>query len=164
MRLLILAGALALVGGAALAQPAPAGGLPKAFQDYAQPDITPGLCKNVSVKETDCVIPQMTAGRYLIEVSGTSTATAADAQQGIQIQVGGTICGAGTAHNTRPLSTTGPTTIKLDCEAIILTDKTLTVRAVYDDLKATKDPKGPTLSIRRLPWEGLLNSRVFAPQ
>ena len=163
MRLLAIAAALALIGGAALAQPA-TGGLPKAFQDYSQPDITPGLCKNVNPKETDCVIPQMTAGRYLIEVSGTSTATAADAQQGIQIQIGGVICGAGTAHNTRPLPTTGPSTIKLDCETIILTDKTLTVRAVYDDLKATKDPKGPTLSIRRLPWEGLLDSRVFAPQ
>src|SRR6184192_3468456 len=92
---LILAAA-SLIGGAAAAQPAPPS-VPRAFSDYSQPDVTPGLCRNVSPTQTQCVIPAMTAGRYLIEGAGTSTATAADAQQAVQIVVGDTACGKATS-------------------------------------------------------------------
>ena len=123
MRLLALATALILTGGAAVAQPAPPV-LPKVFADYGQPDITPGLCKTISPAEVQCIIPAMTAGQYLIEAAGTSTAQGADAAQAIQITVGTFLCGSG----QNPAPWTGARTLRLDCSVAILTDKTLTVK------------------------------------
>ena len=161
MRLLALATALILTGGApAVAQPAPPA-LPKAFAGYGQPDITPGLCKTVSPAEVQCMIPPMTAGQYLVEAAGTSTSQGADARQALQITVGAAPCGS--AQNNAPWPS-GARTFRLDCSVSVLTDQPLVVRVIYQDVHATKDPKGPELSIRRQPWEGVLNSRVFAPQ
>ena len=69
---------------------------------YAQHEITPGLCRNVSPKETDCVIPQMTAGSYLIQASGTSTATGDGAVQALNILLGNAPCTQGRSKNTGP--------------------------------------------------------------
>ncbi|HEX7758404.1 MAG TPA: hypothetical protein VF459_02800 [Caulobacteraceae bacterium] len=161
MRLLALASALFLIdGAAAVAQPAPPP-LPKAFAEYGQPDITPGLCKTVSPAEVQCIIPAMTAGQYLIEATGTSTSQGADAKQALQITIGAVPCGSG--HNTAPWPS-GARTFRLNCSVSVLTDRPLVVRVLYQDVNATKDPNGPQLSIRRQPWEGVLNSRIFVPQ
>jgi hypothetical protein len=161
MRLLALASALILSGGAvAVAQPAPPA-LPKLFADYGQPDITPGLCKTVSTSEVQCIIPAMTAGQYLVEATGTSTAQGPDAKQALQISVGVVPCGSGQNNASWP---SGARTFRLDCSVAVLTDKPLVVRVIYQDTHAIKDPRGPQLSIRRQPWEGVLTSRVFAPQ
>lgn len=164
MRSLALAASLAVLASttaaAALAQPA-GPSVPKAFTEYAQPDITPGLCKNVSPTQTQCTIPAMTAGRYLIEAAGTSTSTAEDAYQRITIQVGSTSCQVATNKAAWPAKK--PRTFRFDCVATVLTDRPLVVTAAYDDFHATKDPKGPTLSVRRLPWEGVLSASGFAP-
>lgn len=176
MRLLVTTAALALLAaGAAHAQPAtpaapegPPPAPPKVFQEagYSQPDITPGLCRNVNANTTQCVIPEMTAGAYLIQASGTSTDQATDSAQQIAIIVGDTNCGSATLRGTadHPTKVGVPLTIKYSCRVDVLTDKPLTVVVAYADLKATKDPKGPTLSVRKVPWAGVVNAIGFAPQ
>jgi hypothetical protein len=173
MRTLVTAAALALAAaaGAAYAQGAPSDAagapqpqpLPRVFvaAGYAQHDITPGLCRNISPQETQCVIPQMTAGTYLIQASGTSTATGDGAVQALNILLGNAPCTQGRSNNTGKDSkpwTSGPQTIRLGCVVQILTDNTLTIRTTYDDAHATKDPKGPTLSIRALGWNPYLQA------
>lgn len=185
MSLLILAAAIASFGAAAPAAqspmvvaqaapppaaPAPATaplGPPRALlsQGYTQPDIGASACRTVNAEQATCTIPGMTAGRYLIEVSGTSTATAAGAVQKVAIVVGATGCGEATRKPTaqKPWVVGTPKTLKLQCEVEILTDRPLTVVAVYVDDKATKSPAGPTLVVKRLPWDGVLSTRVGAP-
>ncbi len=149
---------LAALSGEALAQVGP---LPHAFAGYAQPAIPPGACKAVNAGEAQCVIPAMTAGRYLIEAAGTSTTQGGDAVQALEIDVGGGKCGVG--KNTRPWPS-GARTFRLDCEVTVLTDVPLMVRALYADAKAVKDPAGPSITIRPVPWNGVLSSQPFAPQ
>jgi hypothetical protein len=161
MRSLIFGAALSLVGGAVLAQAAPAG-LPRAFAGYSQPTIPASACKVVSAAETQCQIPAMTAGRYVIEASGTSTSQGADARQGMAIEVGATPCGTARPANPAPWPS-GARTFKVDCEVTLLTDRPVTISAVYADFHAVKDPKGPTLSIRSLPWTGVITTKMFAP-
>jgi hypothetical protein len=102
----------------------------------------------------------MTAGRYLIEASGTSTAQGAGALQQMQIVVGDQLCGVG--RDTAAWSA-GARTFRFDCLTTILTDRPLEVRAIYIDAKAAKDPKGPTVAIRPLGWNGVLSTLPFAP-
>ena len=135
--------------------------LPRAFAGYSQVAITPGMCKVVGAAEAQCVIPAMSAGRYLIEATGTSTSPGVAPQQALEIVVGGASCGMG--RNGKPWSS-GPRAFRLDCEATILTDTPLTVRALYADVQATKDAQGPVLTIRALPWNGVLAGHVFAPK
>lgn len=169
MRTLILAATLSMIGvGAPSAQtppaaPAPAAplGPPRAFQGYAQPDIAASYCRTVNAGQTTCTLPAMTAGRYLVRASGTSTAKGAGAAQKIVIQVGGRACGAAERKpGGQTPWTTGPKTIRLNCEITVLTDRPLAVSAVYGDANATKAPAGPTLTLERLPWDGVLSASV----
>ncbi|MBA3811083.1 MAG: hypothetical protein H0X27_05465 [Caulobacteraceae bacterium] len=162
MRFMALAAASSAVASATVssAQPAPFP-LPRAFAGYAQPAITPGLCKVISAGETQCVIPAMSAGRYVIEAAGTSTAAGAAPQQALEIVVGESSCGLG--RNTKSWSG-GRRTFRLSCEVRVVADAPITVRALYADAQATKDPKGPALVVRALPWDGVLSSRIFAPK
>lgn len=182
MRTLILASAIATVGAtapaaqtpaarpaapaAAVVAPAPAPvGPPRAFVGYTQPDIGASACRTISPTQATCTIPAMTAGRYLIEASGTSTASAVGAVQKLGIAVGTTNCGTAdrrpTTTNPWPVGTVK--TIQLQCEVEILTDRPLVVQAVYADDKATKAATGPTLVVKRLPWDGVLSVRVGSP-
>ena len=157
---------LALAGAPAAAQPsAPAQSpttapLPRAFAGYAQPAIPPSACRAAGAGETRCAIPAMTAGRYVIEASGTATARGAGARQQMEIVVGDQLCGVG-----RDLTawSSGARTFTFDCLATILTDKPLEVRAVYVPTNATKDPKGLQVAIRALGWNGVLSTLPFAP-
>ncbi|MDP2259083.1 MAG: hypothetical protein Q8J89_05145 [Caulobacter sp.] len=179
MRTLILAAAIATMGAtapaaqtptvrpaAAPAAPSEPLGPPRAFVGYTQPDIGAGACRTISAVQTSCVIPAMTAGRYLIEASGVSTANAAGAVQRLGIVVGATSCGTAdrrpNADHPWPPGTAK--TIRLQCEVEILTDRPLTVLAVYADDKATKAVTGPTLVIRRLPWDGVVSARASSPR
>jgi hypothetical protein len=169
MRNLILAvAALATGAGAASAQPGgPAApqappAPPRVFlaAGYTQPDITPGFCKNVDISHTQCTIPAMTAGRYIIAVSGASTATAADGAQQIIIAIGNQVCSTSTRNPDPhvPWAIGTKRTFVAACVATIITDAPLTVTAVYADSKATKDPKGPLLSVSRQPWTGFIDA------
>jgi hypothetical protein len=169
MRLLATAAALSMLAlGAAQAQDATVVTVPpKLFTDagYAQHDITPGLCRNVSAPITECTIPAMTVGRYLIEVTGTSTAQAADAVQQITVQLGDTGCQASRRGTTAtPWAVGAVQTFRFDCVVTVMTDRPITVRAVYADFHATKDPKGPGLSLRKMPWSGVLSATGVTPQ
>jgi hypothetical protein len=106
------------------------------------------------------LLPAMTAGRYLIEASGTSTAQSAGALQQMEIVVGDQLCGVG--RDTAAWSA-GARTFRFDCLATILTDKPLEVRAIYVPVKAAKDPKGPVIAVRPLGWNGVLTTLPFAP-
>ena len=182
MRTLILAAAIATIGATAPAAqtptarpaapaapavaPAPAPlGPPRAFVGYTQPDIGASACRTLSPTQATCTIPAMTAGRYLIEASGTSTAAAVGAVQKLGIVVGATNCGTAdrrpTPTNPWPAGTAK--TLKLQCEVEVLTDRPLVVYAVYADDKATKATTGPTLVVKRLPWDGVLSVRVGSP-
>lgn len=181
MRILILAAAIAALGAsapaaqtptarptgpAAPAVPAEPLGPPRAFVGYTQPDIGASACRTVNPGQTACTVPGMTAGRYLIEASGTSTANTAGAVQKLTIIVGSTGCGTAdrrpTPANPWPAGTAK--TIRLQCEVEILTDRPLTVTAVYADDKATKAATGPTLVVKRLAWDGVLSVRVGSPK
>jgi hypothetical protein len=165
MRLIALALAVSTVAGAAAAQPAPAD-VPKAFSQYGQPDITPGLCKTVDASHTQCTIPQGTAGRYLVEATGTSTAQDDGAVAQIAIVVGDVGCGPGaTRKGTKeaPWPAGVAKSLRFDCIVSVLTDRPLLVTAIYGDGHATKDPKGPALSLRKLPWDGVLSAIPSLP-
>jgi hypothetical protein len=176
MRILVLALALTAVGAtapaaqtpaapAAVAAPAAPLGPPRGFQGYAQPDIGASACRTVSAQQTNCVLPPMTAGRYLVEASGTSTALAAGAVQKMGIIVGQTNCGTAERkpNPAKPWVVGQAKTIKLQCEIQVLTDRPLTISVFYADDKATKLATGPTLTVKRLPWDGVLSSRVGSP-
>ncbi len=162
MRTLVIATVATLgFAAAALAQSTPAiPALPKLYSGYNQPEIGPGLCRNVNPGQTDCFIPAMTAGRYVIHTAGTSTAQAADAKQQTTIIVGNHICGQAAPKNTW----TGARTFKLDCITTILTDKAVTVSVRYADAGATKDPKGPLITIERLGWDGVVDTQISVPK
>jgi hypothetical protein len=171
MRTVIMGAMLAMFGVAApsaqtpAAPPASLVGPPKGLPGYSQPDITPVYCRNVSPTQTTCTLPAMTAGRYLVHATGTSTASGAGAAQAIVIQVGDRTCGRA---DRKPVTgegawTSGPKTIALNCEVVVMADKPLAISALYGDDKAVKDPKGPTLSLQRAPWEGVLSVTPFAP-
>lgn len=140
-------------------------GPPRNFQGYTQPDIGASACKVINPGQATCTIPAMTAGRYLIEASGTSTANAAAPIQRLAIIVGTTNCGQADRKPTptAPWAVGAAKTLKLQCEVEILTDRALQVHAVYADDKATKSTAGPTLVVKRLPWDGVLSTKVAAP-
>ncbi len=142
------------------APPAPVGP-PKGLTGYSQPEITAAYCRNMSPTQTTCTFPAMTAGRYIVQATGTSTA-AGQAAQAIVIQVGSHTCRAD--RRASDAWTTGAKTIAITCEVLVMADKPLPISAFYADDKATKDPKGPTLVIQRAAWEGVLGLTPFAPQ
>lgn len=171
MRTLIMASVLSVMGVAAppaqSAVPLPAAppavpaaplGPPRAFQGYSQPEITAVYCRVVNPGQATCTLPAMTAGRYLVKASGTSTAQGDGAAQQLTILVGNRACGPATRKPTPTAPwASGAKTIRLNCEVLILTDRPLAVTAVYADAKATKAAAGPTLTLERLPWEGVLD-------
>jgi hypothetical protein len=166
MRTAALAASFCLIAGGALAQAAPAAappplGPPRAFAGYSQPAIGAAACRMVTPAQAQCVVPAMTAGRYLLDASGTSTWTAAGATQTLVIQIGGTRCAA--VQDKAPW-TSGARTFKVDCVVTLLTDRPLIAAVGYGDEHATKDPRGPSLTFRPLPWEGVLSAAAFVPK
>lgn len=166
MRTLVIATVATLgFAAAALAQSTPAPVLPKLFSSYSQPDITPGLCSNKGPAQTDCIIPAMSAGVYLVEAAGTSTATSAEARQQLVLLAGSRLCGEYTTQpNPQKPWATGARTFRANCQVTVVTDKPLVISVRYNDAAATKDPKGPLVKISRLPWDGVLTSQGFVPK
>jgi hypothetical protein len=175
MRSLVTAAVLALTAagsasaqGSAAAPEGPPPAPPRVFQaaGYSQPDITPGLCKTINDHAVQCTIPEMTVGRYLVQASGTSTPSATDAAQQLTIVVGDNSCGSATFRGTVkvPAKVGTPHPLKFSCITTVMTDLPITVTVIYADDKATKDPKGPTLSLRKVPWGGVVSTSGFVPQ
>ena len=145
------------------AQPAasaPPVGPPRVFQEagYAQHEITPGLCQVIGPKEAQCEIPAMTAGRYFIVATGTSTATGDGAVQAIQIRLDGAgmqqPCASAqsqTPKDGKPW-TSGQRTISVGCVVQLISDNRVMVKALYADQHATTSDKGPGLFFQKLAW------------
>jgi len=134
---------------------------PKVFlaEGYSQPDITPGFCKNIDASRTACTIPGMTAGTYFAEAVGTSTATADGAVQQLTIAGGAQACTTRRGDDPKAAWAVGSArSLRAGCLFTVVTDSPMTIVAVYLDGKATKDAKGPVLSIRRMPWDGALSA------
>jgi hypothetical protein len=168
-RLLLAAAAMLAAAGAATAQPttptAPQPPRVFAAAGYAQPDITPGFCKTIDASQAQCVIPAMTAGRYVVLASGTSTSTAADAAQQIQISAADQACtSTRTPDAKNPWAIGVKNTLVAACAFTIVTDAPITVQVVYRDVKATKDPRGPQVTVRREPWSGVLSATAVQVQ
>lgn len=140
-------------------------GPPRAFPGYTQPEVGAAACRVTSQTQVMCTIPAMVAGRYLARASGTSTAQGEGAAQALVITVGGRACGRVDRRPTKESPwKAGPKTLVGDCEFVVVTDRPLQVIATYGDAKAAKDPKGPTLKIDRLPWDGVMSANMSAPE
>ncbi|HZC16395.1 MAG TPA: hypothetical protein VE309_06525 [Caulobacteraceae bacterium] len=144
----------ALLASPVLAQaPAPSAPTP-GFPGYGHPAIGPADCRVLNPNQAQCVIPAKTAGRYLIDAAGTSTATGAGALQSIVIGVPTWQCAQATNH--APWSS-GSRTFHVQCVVSVLTDEPLAVNMTYRDANATKDPAGPVLRLAAVPWNGVLD-------
>ena len=134
---------------------------PKVFLDegYSQPDITPGYCKNLDPGRTACTIPAMTAGSYYVEAMGTSTATVEGAAQQLAIVAGDQSCTITRGVNAKdPWAVGASRTLRAGCLFTFVTDTPVNIVVAYADNKATKDAKGPFISVRRTPWAGVLSA------
>ena len=98
----------------------------------------------------------MTAGNYVISATGTSVAIGKSPRQQITIIVNGRVCAQ--KINTRAWSENS-NTIRAVCEVMILSGSPVLVSAVYADVQALKEARGPELSIERQQWAGVLNMR-----
>ncbi len=150
--------ALAAASGfsASLAQPAaPAASfaLPHAFAGYSQPDIT--QCTTTGDAKRECIVPAMTAGRYVIVAQDGATSTGADATQALQIALNGEPCA--TIRTSQPF--TGKAALPpLVCQVTFLTDAPITVTATFAVEHATPAPGGPRLVFRRSQWNGVISA------
>ncbi len=166
---------------AAAAAPAPVPDIPpRGFPGYAHPEVTASMCKVINTGKTQCMLPGMTAGRYVIEAVGVSTAlpsapapapaparggaapaTPQGAVQAIAIFTGDRLCGR---VQSQPWTTSGAHPIRLTCEITVVADAPFPITVSYADANATPDPRGPGIVVRRLPWDGVITAQAFVPQ
>jgi hypothetical protein len=164
MRPVFIAAAVWLAAAPAWAAPSPAAPPPvppKVFLQagYAEPEIGPAACRIVNAGETQCAVPAMTAGVYLVQAVGTSTAQAADAVQQLTVVAGDQSCTSTRSPDPKtPWAVGAKRSLLSGCVFTIVTDAPLAITVVYLDTKATKDPKGPLVSVTREPWTGVLNA------
>jgi hypothetical protein len=125
---------------------------------YGHPAVGPDACKAVDPGHAQCVIPGKTAGRYLAVATGTSTAKGVGATQ--TLAIGGKTWRCQqivTAPTAKWVS--GPRTLHMACAIDVLSDDPVIIGVAYQDNNAEKDPKGPTLTLQPIPWDGILASR-----
>jgi hypothetical protein len=145
----------------AAAPPAPPPVPPRVFQQagYSEPEIGGAACKAVNAGEAQCIAPAMTAGVYLVQAIGTSTAQAAGAAQQLSIVAGDQSCTSTRAPDAKaPWAVGAKRSFSSGCVFTIVTDRPLALTVVYLDAKAAKDPAGPTITVTREPWAGVLNA------
>lgn len=126
-----------------------------AFQDYGHPAVTAANCQNKGPNETVCTIPGKTMGRYAISAQGTSTATGPGATQVIELGGPGWACGRAA---TQKAQWTGPRTFVAGCVVTVLSDTPLQVVAAFGGANAKLAASGPVVTIRSLPWTGVLSN------
>ena len=127
--------------------------LPHAYAGYSQPEIT--QCTTTGALKSDCVVPAMTAGRYVIVARASATSTGANATQSLSISLNGQSC---VTLKSAPF--TGKKGVPpVVCQVTFLTDAPMTITADYSVENATADPAGPRLVVRRVPWNGVVDAR-----
>lgn len=138
--------------GAQSTAPQPTFTVPHAYEGYAQPEISE--CSTDGALRRTCVVPAMTAGRYVVIAAGAANATGPNATQTLAILLNGQPCIA-----TRPAPFTGKKGLNIACEVNFLTDKPFPVSAVYAVQNGEPDKAGPQLVLRRQPWNGVVDAR-----
>lgn len=127
---------------------------------YRHPEVPTSTCKLVNAGRRDCVIPGMTAGRYVIEAAGSSMPIGAKPRQQLTIIVDNQKC----SQAFDASSWSGATrTIRTTCEITVLSDTPTVISIVYADLQALKAATGPEVSIQRLRWSGVMQMREVTP-
>ena len=157
--LLLATGAAPVAAAAPSAAPPPSP--PRVFQQagYSEPEIAAAACKAINAGETQCLVPAMTAGVYLVQATGTSTAQAADAAQQLTIVAADQSCSSTRTPDPKtPWPVGSKRAFASGCVFTIVTDRPLALTVVYLDAKAVKDPTGPTVTVTREPWAGVLNA------
>jgi hypothetical protein len=151
--------ALAALASAGAAPPSPPDMPIAAYPGYDHPEVTAESCKSNNPAQTICQIPAKSAGRYLIVVLAKATATGPGAAQSVAISGQGWVCGErGTKKGDW---TSGPRTVIAQCIISVLNDNPLPVVATEAVQGATLDPAGPKVAIRRIPWNGVLETSNF---
>lgn len=150
MQLAALALAAIISAGAAVDAP------PLAFDGYNHPEITADNCKVKDPGHVTCFLPPKTMGRYLITVMGASTATGPNAVQAIAIGGPGWTCGQ--VSSRKGDWTSGSRTFVAQCEVTVLSDTPFEIDAAFGGPDATLDPAGPKMSIRNIPWNGMIQA------
>ena len=143
--------ALAITAGGAVDPPLGAAG-------YSQPDITADNCAVKSPGLTVCFLRPRTMGRYMVHVEGVSTANGADATQSISIGASNSWSCGGAETKPGPSWTSGARTFVAQCSITVLSDAPLEIDATFGGQNATLDPAGPAVTIRRMPWNGVLTA------
>jgi hypothetical protein len=132
----------------------------RGLQQYRHPAIPASACRLVNAGRKDCVIPAMTAGRYLIQATGSSMSMGPKARQQLTIIVANRAC-AKIANFTPWTGTTRGVTAT--CEVSILSDEPVVISIVYADSQALKVASGPAVIIERGRWNGVLEMREIPP-
>jgi hypothetical protein len=130
-------------------------GSPAAFSGYSQPEVTADNCTSKGAGQLECLIPGKTAGRYLIVARGSATSTGADSVEGIAIGGAGWNCGRIVSQKG---AWTGSRTFAASCVVTILSDEPVRVAIAFGGAQVQVDPKSPTVTFRRLPWNGVLGA------
>jgi hypothetical protein len=140
---------------AAPPQPEAAVVLPKLYSEagYTQPEVR---CRAISPTRGECTFPGMTAGRYMIELIGTATATGADANHAAQIALGRRPC-VGSAKT--PFK--GKDSMHVLCQTTLLTDEPLVATGNYAVVNGTPDSAGVKMAVRRLTWDPVVESQAI---
>lgn len=123
---------------------------------YRHPEIPISTCKLVNAGRRDCVIPAMTAGRYVIKAAGSSMPIGAKPRQQLTIVVDNRNCSQAFDASSWSGSTR---TIRTMCEITVLSDAPTLISIVYADLQALKTATGPEVTIERLRWSGVMQMR-----
>jgi hypothetical protein len=146
---------LVVLASAGAAAAAPTSAPVSAFAGYNAPDVTADNCSLKSPGLVECFIPGKTMGRYLITVRGAATSTGPDAIQGIVIGGSGWSCGQATSQKG---AWSGSRGFVADCNVTILSDDPVKISAAFGGAQIQLDPKGPKVTIQRMPWDGVLNA------
>jgi len=145
---------MAAAGRCASAQTAPATAYPapRFLPGYIHPDIT--QCQTVGPNRRECTVPANVGGRYLIEAVGLATATGPDPTLAMNIIVGEQVCILQTDGKFK-----GQYYLHLVCETTLATDSPIKIAVNLATREATLDSGGPKISIRAMPWDGVIGVR-----
>jgi hypothetical protein len=151
--------ALAALASAGAAPPSPPDVPLGAFPDYSHPEITADNCSAKDAAHTICYIPAKTMGRYVVDVRVRATANGAGATQAVAI--GGPGWGCGEAKTKATDWSSGSRTFVARCFITVLNDTPVELIATAGGDNITLDPKGPVVTLRRLAWNGILDTQGF---
>lgn len=150
----VLAFTLMAVADNAAAQTAPATAYPapRFLPGYIHPDIT--QCQTIGPNRRECTVPANVGGRYLIEAVGLASATGPNPTLAMNIIIGEQVCIMQTDGKFK-----GQYYLHLVCETTLATESPIKIAVNLATRDATLDAAGPKISIRAMPWDGVISVR-----